>query len=241
MLATKKTVLSDMYLAGADETTKIYTLWVPMFDMAQPESKEVDGAITMSIYFDTIENIVKSRGSSAAYNCSLIDSEGIISANSMDDRRGQKLEFWFDKVTWRSMSDASVLSNLEDHRPFSYWAIVDGTVEYVEYMPLSNIDWTISMRTDIFKAYGTVFLTLLLKILVYLSLFWIVSMRKNREIIEHDNLFNMISVDTDEAFVIYDVKKDRMEYVSYNIPRVLGVSREKLLEDPHIMSVYFDD
>lgn len=97
------------------------------------------------------------------------------------------------------------------------------------------------MRTDIFKAYGTVFLTLLLKILVYLSLFWIVSMRKNREIIEHDNLFNMISVNTDEAFVIYDVKKDRMEYVSYNIPRVLGVSREKLLEDPHIMSVYFDD
>lgn len=241
MLATKKTVLSDMYLAGADETTKIYTLWVPMFDMAQPESKEVNGAITMSIYFDTIENIVKARGSSAAYNCSLIDSEGIISANSMADRRGQKLEFWFDKVTWRSMSDASVLSNLEDHRPFSYWAIVDGTVEYVEYMPLSNIDWTISMRTDIFKAYGTVFLTLLLKILVYLSLFWIVSMRKNREIIEHDNLFNMISVNTDEAFVIYDVKKDRMEYVSYNIPRVLGVSREKLLEDPHIMSVYFDD
>ena len=37
-------------------------------------------------------------------------------------------------------------------------------------------------------------------------------MRKKREIIEHDNLFNMISVNTDEAFVIYDVKKDRMEY-----------------------------
>lgn len=36
-------------------------------------------------------------------------------------------------------------------------------------------------------------------------------------------------------------KKTEWNMVSYNIPRVLGVSREKLLEDPHIMSVYFDD
>lgn len=241
MLVTKKTVLSDMYLAGADKTTKIYTLWVPTFDMTQPETKEVTGAITMSIYFDTIQNIIKERGSSAAYNCSLIDSEGVISANSMDDRRGQKLDFWFDKVIWRSISDTSVLRNVEKHRPFSYWAIVDGTLEYVEYMPLSNIDWTLSMRTDILKAYGTVFLPLLLKILVYLSLFWVVSMRKKYEIIEHDNLFNLISVNTGEVFVVYDVKKERMEYVSYNITRILGVDREELLKNPHLMSVYFDD
>lgn len=235
---TNETVLTDMYLAGADNSTKVYTVCVPIFDQNDQDKKEAVGAVMMAIYFDRIEKIVNER-SNDYISCSLIDSQNILSVNSMKDRQGKVLNYWFDKALWRSMDDESVMQNLFSRTPFSYWGIIDGMIEHVEYVPLHDTNnWTISMRVNVLHAYSIIFISLALKILAYIALFWFFSLRKNREILEHDKLFNIISRNTDDAFVIFDAKKYRTEYVSYNITRVFGVERETILQNFNIINIY---
>ena len=235
---TKETVLTDMYFAGADNSTKVYTVCVPIFDKNDKDKKEVVGAVMMAIYFDRIEKIVNER-SNDYIACSLIDSQSILSVNSMKDRQGKVLSYWFDKALWRSMNDENVMQNLFSRTPFSYWGIIDGVIEHVEYVPLHGTNnWTISMRVNVLRAYSIIFISLAIKILAYIALFWFFSLRKNREILEHDKLFNMISINTDDAFVIFNVKKHRTEYVSYNITSVFGVEREKILQNFNIITTY---
>lgn len=239
MLATRKTVLSDQYVAGADHETKIYTLWIPYYDEKHLPEGEIAGAITMSIYFDKIEDIIQNKGdSNTAYECSVVDSRGIISANNKEDMRGMQIEDALARAKWRSMSDELVKEHLKTHKEFSYWAW-DRAFEYVSYMPIPQTNWLVSMRIDVFKSYSILLWSLLLKLLVYFSIFLVLSLRKNREIWLHDNLFNMMSINTDDVFGIFDIKKNKPEYISYNIERIMSVDHDEVFNDHSLMKKYF--
>lgn len=64
-------------------------------------------------------------------------------------------------------------------------------------------------------------------------------MRKNREIWLHDNLFNMMSINTDDVFGIFDIKKNKPEYISYNIERIMSVDHDEVFNDHSLMKKYF--
>lgn len=141
---------------------------------------EIAGAITMSIYFDKIEDIIQNKGdSNTAYECSVVDSRGIISANNKEDMRGMQIEDALARAKWRSMSDELVKEHLKTHKEFSYWAW-DRAFEYVSYMPIPQTNWLVSIRIDAFKSYSILLWSLLLKLLVYFSIFLVLSLRKKQ-------------------------------------------------------------
>lgn len=54
---------------------------------------------------------------------------------------------------------------------------------------------------------------------------------RNNEIYEREALFNVITENVDDIFLIYDLNKQQVEYVSDNVERVFGISAEELIYD----------
>ncbi|MGI6069163.1 MAG: response regulator [Blautia sp.] len=56
-------------------------------------------------------------------------------------------------------------------------------------------------------------------------------LRRTRDVADREKLFDLLSGNVDEVFMIYDLRKQQMEYVSDNCERVLHVSEEQLRTD----------
>ena len=59
--------------------------------------------------------------------------------------------------------------------------------------------------------------------------------RKNTEIMYRDELFQKLSLNVDDVFLMLDVKTTKVDYVSPNIERLLGVPEDEARQDIHIL------
>ena len=59
--------------------------------------------------------------------------------------------------------------------------------------------------------------------------------RKNTEILYRDELFQKLSLNVDDVFLMVDVKTTKADYVSPNIERLLGVPEDEARQDIHIL------
>ena len=59
--------------------------------------------------------------------------------------------------------------------------------------------------------------------------------RKNTEILYRDELFQKLSQNVDDVFLMVDVKTTKADYVSPNIERLLGVPEDEARQDIHIL------
>ncbi len=59
--------------------------------------------------------------------------------------------------------------------------------------------------------------------------------RKNTEILYRDELFQKLSQNVDDIFLMLDAKTTKVDYVSPNIERLLGVPEDKARQDIHIL------
>lgn len=69
----------------------------------------------------------------------------------------------------------------------------------------------------------------------FLFAFWR-ERRSSREIRYRERLFDILSSNVDEVFLIYNQEKDRLEYVSANCKRVLGLEENKLIENTDLLA-----
>ncbi|MCD7873892.1 MAG: hypothetical protein LUH17_02680 [Acidaminococcaceae bacterium] len=49
----------------------------------------------------------------------------------------------------------------------------------------------------------------------------------------------MMSINTDDVFGIFDIKKNKPEYISYNIERIMSVDHDEVFNDHSLMKKYF--
>ena len=55
--------------------------------------------------------------------------------------------------------------------------------------------------------------------------------RKDNELLARDELFSKLSVNVDDVFLMVDAKNLRVEYVSPNIEKLIGISQQQVLDD----------
>ena len=57
--------------------------------------------------------------------------------------------------------------------------------------------------------------------------------RKDNELLARDELFSKLSINVDDVFLMVDAKNLRVEYVSPNIEKLVGIPEQKVLQDVH--------
>lgn len=65
--------------------------------------------------------------------------------------------------------------------------------------------------------------------------------KRNEDIFHNNALFNIISENVDDVFMIYDLLEDRVEYISDNAERIMGISAESYKNNVWIARAYLDD
>ena len=60
--------------------------------------------------------------------------------------------------------------------------------------------------------------------------------RKNTEILYRDELFQKLSLNVDDVFLMLDAKTSKVDYVSPNIERLLGIPWKEVRQDVHVLA-----
>lgn len=236
MMATGKAVLTDTYLAGADAKTRIYTIWIPYY-----EKDAIAGAITVSIKFSFISNIIESTSLQDNYYFSLLDSRNVISANPQPFLYNKRIEEAYAESLWVSIPVEELKQALNEGKSGSYWGINNNRLEYITYKPVKGTSWKLIMRTDFFGSFRNTFYSLGLKTAVYLSLFFLFLLKRNRDVFARERLYDMMTANVKDIFLVYDLKKPHIEYISGNVERVLGLPIERLMEDAEFLRTHIGD
>ena len=125
---------------------------------------------------------------------------------------------------------------------------VDGSSYYLVYEPANFQNWTVLgiVPTDVVnssmnKLQSTTMLVvsgIAIALAVMLLLLVIIHnrqklKRKDNALLARDELFSKLSINVDDVFLMMDANDLRVEYVSPNIEKLVGISEQQVLDDIH--------
>ena len=127
---------------------------------------------------------------------------------------------------------------------------LDGVNYYLTYVSVNVQDWmlvslvpadivnagmnTLQSRTVLIVTVFVVCLALL-AILLILQKSHVKLRRKNTELLYREELFAKLSLNVDDVFMMLDAKSARVDYVSPNIERLLGLSEQAVRQDIEVL------
>ena len=139
---------------------------------------------------------------------------------------------------------------LEQEQSGSMLIKLDGTKYYLIYEKSEIQDWSLLelVPVNVVNASMNIlqFTTMVLAGIVVLSIagfIIVVILRKNRvnlkkkntEILYRDELFQKLSMNVDDVFLMLDEKTSKVDYVSPNVEKLLGVTVEEIKQDIHVL------
>ena len=125
---------------------------------------------------------------------------------------------------------------------------VDGSPYYLVYEPANFQNWTVLgivptgvVNSSMNKLQSTTMLVvsgIAIALAVMLLLLVIQQnrqklRRKDNELLARDELFSKLSINVDDVFLMMDANDLRVEYVSPNIEKLVGISEQQVLSDIH--------
>ena len=125
---------------------------------------------------------------------------------------------------------------------------VDGSPYYLVYEPANFQNWTVLgivptgvVNSSMNKLQSTTMLVvsgIAIALAVMLLLLVIqqnrqILKRKDNELLARDELFSKLSINVDDVFLMMDANDLRVEYVSPNIEKLVGISEQQVLRDIH--------
>ena len=125
---------------------------------------------------------------------------------------------------------------------------VDGSPYYLVYEPANFQNWTVLgivptgvVNSSMNKLQSTTMLVvsgIAIALAVMLLLLVIqqnrqILKRKDNELLARDELFSKLSINVDDVFLMMDANDLRVEYVSPNIEKLVGISEQQVLSDIH--------
>ena len=123
---------------------------------------------------------------------------------------------------------------------------VDGSPYYLVYEPANFQNWTVLgivptgvVNSSMNKLQSTTMLVvsgIAIALAVMLLLLVIqqnrqILKRKDNELLARDELFSKLSINVDDVFLMMDANDLRVEYVSPNIEKLVGISEQQVLDD----------
>ena len=133
---------------------------------------------------------------------------------------------------------------------------INGTNYYLVYEPANFQDWVVLgvVPTDVVNAsmnkLQTMTLAVVSAIVILLALsVLIIVVHQNRqklrlkdnELIARDELFSKLSANVDDVFLMLDAENLRVDYVSPNIEKLLGISEEQVKKDVYVLEQLIKD
>ncbi|MDD5900104.1 MAG: ATP-binding protein [Lachnospiraceae bacterium] len=127
---------------------------------------------------------------------------------------------------------------------------LDNTSYYLVYEPAGFQNWMVlgivptGVVNSSMNALQTTTILLVAGISIMLGMFVLVFViqqnrmklkRKDKELLARDELFSKLSVNVDDVFLMVDAKKLRVEYVSPNIGKLVGISEQQVLKDIYVL------
>ena len=79
----------------------------------------------------------------------------------------------------------------------------------------------------------------LLVILLIVRQSHVILRRKNTEISYREELFQKLSMNVDDVFLMLDAKTSKVDYVSPNVERLLGIPWKEVQQDAHVLAVLY--
>ena len=125
---------------------------------------------------------------------------------------------------------------------------VDGRAYYLVYESANFQNWTVlgivptdvvnsSMNklqsTTMFVVSGITFALAVMLLMLVIQQNRQKLKRKDNELLARDELFSKLSINVDDVFLMVDANDLRVEYVSPNIEKLVGIPKQKVLQDVH--------
>ena len=123
---------------------------------------------------------------------------------------------------------------------------LDNTSYYLVYEPAGFQNWMVlgivptSVVNSSMNALQSATMLLVSGIAIILAVFTLILViqnnrtklkRKDKELLARDELFSKLSVNVDDVFLMVDAKELRVEYVSPNIEKLVGISEQQVLSN----------
>ena len=152
-----------------------------------------------------------------------------------------------------NLSEKEILAlskKLEQGQSGSMLIKLDGTKYYLIYEKSEIQDWSVlgMVPVNVVNASMNIlqFTTMILVGIVVLSIagyIIVVILRKNKvslkkkntEILYRDELFQKLSMNVDDVFLMLDAKTSKVDYVSPNVEKLLGITVEQIRQDIHVL------
>ena len=206
-------------------------------------------AIAVAYYNDTVLSAIDSSAFDGAAHSYVIYSDGRVVLDSNADSDDPVYNFLAEL---RSSSDLSekkfdaLSDDFAQGRNGSLMLTLHGTRYYMVYENTGIQDWimlsivpvsvvnasmdTLWHRTvEIVTAIACLLMVLLIALIVHRSRDAL--RRRDTEILYRDELFTRLSRNVDDVFLMMDAETSRVDYVSPNIERLLGVPLEQVQQD----------
>ena len=150
-----------------------------------------------------------------------------------------------------SLTDEEITALQEDFLAGNSGSIVfdvDGRAYYLVYESANFQNWTVlgivptdvvnsSMNklqsTTMFVVSGITFALAVMLLMLVIQQNRQKLKRKDNELLARDELFSKLSINVDDVFLMVDANDLRVEYVSPNIEKLVGISEQQVLSDIH--------
>lgn len=169
--------ITDPIVAGSDNTTVNYTIAVPII-----EDDKVMGSVFGAIYFDEIQSII-SRDNDSYTRTYLFGRENTLITETSGSIYGTSLDrFWTDTIIAFGHDAEQMKSNMKKRVGGSFWALDSNGLEYVRYGNIAPTEWTLAYSTNFFTMLLPLLPVFLLKVAVYISMCFAISVISRRSL-----------------------------------------------------------
>ncbi|MFQ6861922.1 MAG: diguanylate cyclase domain-containing protein [Beduini sp.] len=143
LYSTKKSIVTDSFVAGADGKTLNYTVAVPLL-----REEEMTGSLFCSIYFDDIIELLSASASINGAEAVLIGSKGQVMSSTNQLSYGTNYIDIFEKVSLLQMTTDKLETSLLSRESGSYQSVKSGNFMYTVYGPVQRTNWDILVTVD---------------------------------------------------------------------------------------------
>ncbi len=129
--------------------------------------------------------------------------------------------------------DVAAAKKLLGSRGEALYNDIDGVLDTIIERGSGDIEFYVSKAQELNEYTNLTSLVLGALVIIFSVTASVIGARtiyvRNNEVYEREALFNVITENVDDIFLIYDLNKQQVEYVSDNVDRVFGINAEELI------------
>lgn len=171
VLKTGVAEITDVFTAGADNATQNYTICLPYKDV----KGNIAGTIIMSIPFASVNEMITRVLPGNNYMFSLIGSDNTIMADREVSIVDKPFAHLVTESSWVSQTASDIIRSVESGGSGSYWTLDKRGLLLVQYSPVNPTNWKLVTAVDAISTSKPIFYAFLIKALLYLCLFGVIS------------------------------------------------------------------